>query len=189
MRRCIVFISAILFSSCSLFAQTEAPQTNKNIIYVELMGNSGIYSFNYERILATKGKFQFSLRAGFGAFPAPGQTIKCDLAFPFEPVFTFGRSKHRIEVSAGLTTFLEFYSQVDYYEPFPEVSIRQATDYFFTLNPGIAYRYEKPEGGFFMRAGVNAMIPIYHGDLVNTYPILPYPKVCLGYKFKNCPKQ
>lgn len=190
----------------SLFAQADTVKTSKNIIYGEALGNSLIWSFNYERIFITKGMFQFSSRIGAGIYPATGtkdfedfgngltikdEQVKTTFTLPIEIIGSFGKKKHKMEVSFGYTSFIEYFSRLTKYPPGHPLQLEtyneRVVDYFFTLNPGIAYRYEKHGGGFFLKAGIVGVMLFRNGKIADNIPFLPWPKLTIGYKIHHPP--
>lgn len=79
-------------------------------VFLELLGNGGIYSLNYDRRFKKGKRDGWGVRAGFGFLnisdsnATSSQSIKT-LAIPVDVNYLFGKKKGAIEVGAGLTWF------------------------------------------------------------------------------------
>jgi len=130
-------ILLILFLLAGL---TPARAGLNNTIYVELGGNGGFYSINYDRLLTTvKKRHSFGIRAGFSWAPLNG-TYRNVFFFPVTANYLFGAGTKRLEIGVGATTrFLtDSLRNVD-----PEV----------TPAAVIAFRFQQPGSGSHFRAG------------------------------------
>ncbi|MBC7863249.1 MAG: hypothetical protein IAF38_09755 [Bacteroidia bacterium] len=103
---CILFL---LFFTCDFFSQGEIVDTIKdadsikiphNTAYIELGGNSGLYSLNYERIFVNTPAFKFFSRIGAGPLPNGKHFSQIYLA---EENFCFGKNGRYLEAGIGLT--------------------------------------------------------------------------------------
>jgi len=113
--------------------------TKKNHFYLELGGNGGLYSFNYERLITDN----FTLRAGFGITPGILFVDGTFLAIPLTASYLAGSDAHKFEAGFGTT----FFTVQD-----PEVfGFPVEVNSFFALTGIIGYRYFKPRGGFTFR--------------------------------------
>lgn len=200
----LIFVPALTLAGLAANAQTLSNDSVKvknprNILYAELGGSSVIYTFNYERILVQKEKYQFSLRVGFGCFPMGsfnGETVGYKqyslsnmVVLPVEGLFSFGKGRHKVEVNAGIAPIVIRGSEqsiITYPNGDVNIQGRTYTDCVIAVGPGVAYRYEKKEGGLFLRAGVSANYFFNTNPAASTtafsYP-LPMPKFSIGYKF------
>lgn len=119
-------------------------------------GYVGIFdlNLNYERTIAQRSQSMSSLRLGFGyaMFFVAGEGYYINGAF----VQLFGKNNSHLEVNGGVKFMLT--NSIDD----PAFSDQLLPDIFF------GYRYEKPEGGFIFRFGLN-------------YPTLI--NMGVGYKF------
>jgi hypothetical protein len=149
----------------SSLEQTTEPESGsvENGVYVELGGNAGIYSFNYERFFMTD-KIKISGRIGFGLF-GEGMIIKpeikkgLDLMIPFGANAVYAISgSHHAEFGLGATfytykvLFIETSAANIGQQPI-EPSLARNND--FIPNFAIGYRYQKETGGMYYRAFFN----------------------------------
>ncbi|MFY7998246.1 MAG: hypothetical protein ACOVSW_06555 [Candidatus Kapaibacteriota bacterium] len=94
----------------------------QNTVFLELFGNSLVYSINYERTVSQN----FSLRAGFSYVPMGQNSF---VAFPLLVNGFLGEGAHRFEASLGTTIVLS-------YNALPSFTGR------------LGYRYQPLDGGF-----------------------------------------
>ncbi len=116
----------------------------KNAAFVEIGGNGGLYSLNFERIYLYQEKFKMSGRIGFAINP---HGVYVEQSYVLEQNFILLKNPHHIEFGLGLTI------QNQYNE-----NCKIAGDYLWekitysTLRCG--YRYQKQDDGFFLKAAL-----------------------------------
>ena len=120
---------------------------SKNTLYVEFFGNCIYGSINYDRIVVHKNKI--SLRFGF--LPYPKVTSLASATFEINYI---NGIKHNLEYSLGIIYVhgLSRQGQTGYYTHI-------ATGNLF-LFPHFGYRFQKPEGGLFLKVGIGANLKI-----------------------------
>lgn len=135
----ILFILLVCFHPC--VAQTEdwskaenMQVVNKefvnNTIYVELLGNAGIYSFNYERRVSNR----FWGRIGVGYYPGPfGELV----AVPIGLNYMMGKEAKFFELGLVITPI---YAESNF-DLFSE-SESKNEEFGIILSPTIGYRYQ-----------------------------------------------
>jgi hypothetical protein len=159
----LTLMSVFVFSQYKLFAQVEKETktessseifTAKHAIYAELAGNSYGYALNYGRIFYQKDRLKISASAGFSLrYRRASEPIRPAYlvpVFPAEITAFWGKSKGHLEFGIGFLTYRERRYIFD--KDFPR-NIREQPYWGKTLVPRIGYRYQKPAGGFFFRAG------------------------------------
>jgi hypothetical protein len=131
----IIFSKAIASDSTYLF--------KKNTLFIEGGGKGRYYSFNYDRLFPQGKHLIFSWRVGFSILPH-------DISIPLAvSAFTKGL-QHHLEFSLGITPYLKDYKTF--------LQKKDLSDKQFYITPGIGYRYQKINGGFFFTAGVDPLI-------------------------------
>ncbi|WP_291777259.1 hypothetical protein [Cecembia sp.] len=129
--------------------------TAKNMVFAELLGNSGLYAVHYGRILLQKEKMKLSGSVGFSLVPGKGfephYPNYLSPVIPVEFSAFWGKSKHHLELGAGSYVFQGRKYLFD--SEFPPTNVREVVHWDTSLTMRIGYRYQKPEGGFFFRAG------------------------------------
>lgn len=170
------------------FAQEEAEVfTAKNSVYVELLGNAGLYSVNYGRIFHQHNRLKISGSAGFSYFRQSrgGQSFGISdywtPMLPIEITAFWGKSRHHLEAGTGIS----FYSsqRLTYNPDYPPTNFQEDISLEAVLPLRLGYRYQKPEGGFFFRVGYT---PLFNLNLGSPHPVRFFPiygGISLGKSF------
>ena len=209
MNKRYVFILIILLTINSLgfVAQDNGSLENttdqaagqiQNGIYLELGGNAGVYSINYERLFSL-GKISIAGRMGFSLlserlFIEPEENKGLEILIPFgaNALYSFAGS-HSIEAGLGGT----YYSHKVYAITTNTSNINNqpvSTDLIrkndFWLNFNMGYRFQKSTSGMYYRAFFNGHLsrrvladsPNSHSQ----YSVLtldPWAGISVGYGF------
>jgi hypothetical protein len=145
-------MGSLLFCNHRAFSQSfEA----KNAIYLEMGGNAYVYSLNYERIFLPKKYIKVGARAGISVLPKNNLTAPYPIV-PLEVIALTGKRNHHFETGIGLTPFIGYVTYDGARGSDYERERLQAATTF-----RLGYRYQKPEGGFMLRAGY---MPILNPD-------------------------
>jgi len=139
----IIFSTSAAYASSPDSLKKKVEWTAKNAIFIEFWGIDGMeapISFNYDRILFNKDWFKTSIRIGGNI---PQRTWGYFNSFPLLVNFIFGRRAVCFELGIGGVLL---YEDLDYKTPSGAVSI------------GLGLRYQKPNGGLFVRAGLTPTI-------------------------------
>jgi hypothetical protein len=202
----LLFLLIITHSS---FAQTDSLQVKekncaKNTLFAELLGNGGLFSLNYDRIIKEKKNHKLSIRGGislslltnwtfgdkdyintsYNPIPFAGglnDSYICDglfdksLIFPTEINYLIGK-KCFFEMGGGLTGDIHLIK-----------NMYGTRLYLFTRIAG--FRYQRENGGFFFRAGLvpSFKIFLYKNEFLFD-PLRYYFSIIsfdFGYTFKN----
>ena len=155
-------------------APKETERTANNALYIEGLGPALLYSINYDRAFS-----EFAVRVGLeyfsiGATNADGSSASAAfLAVPVTVSYLgIGSLKHMFEVGAG-GALLYFGGSVN--------TLGNKTSGSAVAGIGtviLGYRYQPPDGGFFLRAGLSPLLSTAGG--VN---FLPWPYLGLGATF------
>jgi hypothetical protein len=166
LRRCATLLMVVAATSAN--AQEAAPSTRDNAVYLELLGNGGLYSINYERALRPA----LRVRVGAAAWTAEAFWSGAETrirTFPVMLQMVRGDGVHHLEAGIGV---LPGHRGRD-----RDVS---ASGGFASLIGLVGYRYERPLRRFVFRPGFT---PFYgFGDPSTAYPeqgFLP----SLGFSF------
>ncbi|MEI7736532.1 MAG: hypothetical protein WCI49_13770 [Ferruginibacter sp.] len=134
----LITAAAILFIFPAAKAQSKENNfITRNTLYADFATRGAYYSVNYDRIFKEGRQFTKSYRAGFSA---TDKTI----ALPIGINFFTGHQASHMEISLTLVPY------IDNYKSF--LSSIDLSDKKMLIIPGVGYRYQKPEGGFFFRA-------------------------------------
>lgn len=117
--------------------------------YIELLGNGGLYSLNYDYIYYYREKFKMSGRVGASLFPN-GYYI--EQSYVIESNFIFLKNPHHIEIGPGLTLQRKFNPTC------ADPSIYRWESIWFGMFR-FGYRYQPQDDGFFLRAGIT---PVFY---------------------------
>lgn len=130
----------------------------KNAMFIELAGNAGFFSLNYERLYLYREQVKLGARAGF----APSfNGIYIEQIYLIENNFIFFRNPHHLELGVGATLQRRYNERPG------------STDVYFWENIffGVCragYRYQKQDDGFFLRAGLTPVVTSH--DALGSHP-------------------
>jgi len=169
-QRCLLALAALLLGGNEASAAGEAPLT----LFFELFGNGAVYSVNADYRLTEAS----SLRLGFGTANYSeffGGQSKITTV-PLLANYLRGHGNHWLEVGGGVTWghLKKTGAGGDVLEDYD----------FFSLTGSIAYRYQRPGGGYFFKAGLTPFYSFAAED--KAYPeegFLPWMGVAWGYSF------
>ncbi len=159
----------VLLSSETTYAQAEEPnpQSAKHSVYLELGGNAGIYTVNYDRKFAD----HFSGRVGFMVFGGQSDQPTDDqigvAIFPITANYLASSGSHRLELGAG-PLFMAAGGELERYGSVGGAGFAGVTSTF-------GYRYQPVGGGFVFRIG---LVPFYSASRPQLWAGLS-----LGYSF------
>jgi hypothetical protein len=158
-----------------IFFNTNAQENvqKKNTVYMELAGSGLLYSVNYDRYLLIDNKMRFSSTIGFWYIPYIEAFT--DFSYMIGSVVgfntLFGTQKHFFELGVNVA-YMNMKDTEDNYFHTSYLPIR------------IGYRYQKDEGGLFLRASLMPIVAIIQDvDAEFLYPVTPHFAVGLGYSF------
>ena len=159
--------SVIVFLACGspCLAQPEAAPVARNAVFFELLGNGGLYSFNYERMLTES----LGLRVGYATWDSSDLwfegTSDRYTTVPVTVSYLLGRGERKLELGGGVT-----FGDGDFT--------------FRTLTAIVGYRSQPPGRGYLFRVGAT---PFYSlDDEEEAYPDPGFTfslGVSFGYRF------
>lgn len=123
------------------------PALNSN--YIEILGNGGLYSLNFDRIFLYRPAFKISGRAGAMIWPN-GYNI--EQGYVVENNYIFFNGDHHLEIGPGLTLQRK-------YNPSCKDTITYKWESIWFGMFRLGYRYQKESDGFFFRFGLT---PIFY---------------------------
>jgi len=157
----LLFLFPCIFVHMARSQQIDSLRIKKNTIYAEFLGMSGsACSINYDRVLAKINKSSLDLSIGFGYFPQ-GKSWNAIYGIPINLNLSGGLGNHDIEIGIGLTYNSGIIQESLLYQysgnssPSKSISL-QALYCSFRLG----YKYQKPTGGLFVRAGFTPLVRI-----------------------------
>jgi hypothetical protein len=188
------FLILLVLQVQLVFSQEPLNSKNKkNSIYAEAFGQGFCWSLNYDRILKTESIIQNSFSVGLVNVPKViGFGDGVYYGIPISYNLLFGKKNHHFELGLGLTNMLVF----------PEMN-NGLSKYYLCLTPKVGYRFQKPNGGLFLKVTANLLIDVFNverykyenGVSRNTsslfdvfgvgFPIFPWPGLSIGYTLKK----
>lgn len=166
------FLIAFLAGASPCLAQLAA----RNAVYFEILGNGGLYSFNYERMLTES----LGLRVGYATWDSPalwfgGTPPDRYTTVPVTVSYLLGRGERKLELGGGVT--------------FGDGTFDRSSDFqrdftFRTLTGIVGYRSQPPGRGYLFRAGVTPFYSFEDGE--EAYPdpgFMLSAGVSFGYRF------
>jgi len=121
----------------------------RSAIYIELFGNSGLYSVNYDYIWFYRPKLKNAIRIGGAIFP---NNYYIEQSLVLEDNFILFPGNNHLELGLGLTLQRRFNGLCNQ----PE---RYAWENLWWGMGRIGYRYQTQDEGFFFRTGAT---PIFY---------------------------
>ena len=147
----------LLICNCFLIKSQSSDTTNKNSIYLELLGNSAIlYNITYDRIIHDHNNYKLSLGIG-------GQYLSDLLSISPQINLLYGQ-RHNLEIGAGLA--YNFFS----------------SNAIFIIRL-FGYRYQNPKNRLLFKIGFTPMIakPLTKIGSSDEYKIYPWGGIAIGY--------
>jgi hypothetical protein len=135
---------SILLTGGAGFVFSQARTNAKNAVYAEGATRGPVYSINYDRMFRQGEKLANSFRVGFSIY---NNTV----SFPVGINFITGTNEHHAEFSLTVIPYID-------YDVHLVGSNNSESDKYIFVNPSIGYRYQKKEGGIFLKASVGPSI-------------------------------
>jgi hypothetical protein len=142
--RRLVSLFFILLIGSAGFVFSQDKTKAKNAVYAEGATRGPVYSINYDRIFRQGEKLAYSFRAGFSIYNST-------VSFPVGINFITGLNEHHAEFSLAVIPYID-------YDVHLVGSNDTESDKYIFVNPSIGYRYQKKEGGFFLKAAAGPSI-------------------------------
>lgn len=179
----LLILSCLILVSFSISAQdnNEKPIKANRAVYLELAGNGVIYSINYDKIFHQKGTFKSSYRVGISLYPRNYDRVYANVYLPVEINGMYGKRNGHFEFGLGVTPSYINYGTFDLNN-----FDREVLDYSglgLAVFGRLGYRYQKPDGGFFFRVGINPIIADIRPRKDNRYFYGPYGGLSFGKSF------
>ena len=120
----------------------------KNAAFIELGGNAGLYSLNFDRIYFYKEKVKISARAGF----APSLNgFYIEQIYLIENNFILFKNPHHLELGVGLTMQRRYNER-------PNLPDNYFWENILFSVWRCGYRYQKQDDGMFLRGAITPVI-------------------------------
>ncbi len=146
-KKSLVVLAILLLASnitCTVFSQEkEATFNARNTFYAGFSTEVAYYSVNYDRIIKQNKKLAWSYRFGFSI-------LENAITLPIGINLITGKNNSHAEFSLSIIPY------IDKYKSF--LSSNDLSDKHIYVVPGVGYRYQKPNGGFFFKILVSPTI-------------------------------
>jgi hypothetical protein len=141
---CIFSLSLFLFifaSICNGYCQqSDKVLFKRNTIFADFATKAALYSINYDRIFRQYKTVNLSGQIGICV-------LKEDIAFPIGINLFTGKGNSHVEYSLIFVPYIESYKSF--------LHKNDLSDKRIFIEPGVGYRFQKPNGGFFFKAVVS----------------------------------
>lgn len=166
----LIFFFAFVIGTVS--AQDNQAPAKKSTVFVELAGNGGLYSINYDHIVLGRPSWKLAGRIGAMYYREKLNYLENNysqkVAVPVELSYLRGKENHYLELGLGITPWHENYKD------FHESQINQVDLLPYTR---LGYRYQKRDGGIFFKAGLTPMVKLKNNQNQN----FPWGGLAIGY--------
>ncbi len=146
------------------------PFESRNTIYLGIDAYGAYPSINYDRIFFDRGRVKYSFGLGFALWQTPKYgEVDWATHVPVQLNAIFGSKNHHPEIGIGFT--------YRYMNTTPESKYEK---HLFPLRVG--YRYQKPDGGLFLRAD---FLAVYRPNAAFTPSVIPSFGFGIGYTLQD----
>ncbi len=165
----VLTITILLFYAIT---GAHAQEKSRNAVYLELATQRPAYSINFERVIRLGNKLDYSVSVGFSI-------AKNAVAFPVGFHLITVPGNHHLEFGLHLIPFIDYNKTL-------VGSVKNSSDTYIYVNPGIGYRYQPKQTSVFFKvmAGPSILLDPPAGDFWNMDPNLhAFGNVALGISF------
>jgi hypothetical protein len=172
------FLYSIVFlaSGSAGLAQTATAPVSRNAVFFELLGNGGLYSFNYERMLTES----LGLRVGYASWGSPvlwegGSPPDRYVTLPVTVSYLLGSGERKLELGCGVTFGHGTFDRNE----------ENRRDFSFrSLTAIVGYRSQPRGRGYLFRAGATPFYSFDDGEEAFPDPGFTFGAgVSFGYRF------
>jgi hypothetical protein len=133
-------------------------KSNPFALTLDVMGGSGLYSFNGEYQVGNTNNLRFNAHLGFGYLPMGGPEF---FAIPFGFNMLTGSKQHHLEIGLG-ASFIQGLRNVQILDgDFGTAQAHWELSHGLYLAPSIGYRFDKLNKGIILK--------VYYSPLINVY--------------------
>ncbi len=165
----VLTLNLLLFCA---FTRAYTQEKSANSMYVELATQRPAYSINYERIIRQGNKLDYSFSVGFSI-------AKNAVALPVGFHFITAPGDHHLEFGLRVIPFIDYNTTM-------VGSVKNSSDTYIYINPGIGYRYQPKQTSLFFKAiaGPSILLDPPAGDFWSMDPALhAFGNLALGISF------
>ncbi|HEY2291853.1 MAG TPA: hypothetical protein VGM86_14225 [Thermoanaerobaculia bacterium] len=166
----MLFVLTLLAGGNLALAQADSPHAS-NAVFLELLGNGGVVSLNYERLVNDR----LALRVGYGTWKdnalfGPSNEQQAS-SMPVSASYLFGPGERKLEIGGGITFG-------------HRESLDGTKSSFRSLTAIVGYRTQPAGRGYLFRAGVTPFYSLDSGSAAYPNPGFSFSAgVSFGYRF------
>ena len=186
----IIILTIVFLSPIILFGQEidNISKIKRNSIYFEAFGQGLYNSFSFDRLYNVDKKIKTSFSAGLTIIPHPELFV---LGVPVSYNYLFGQKNHHLELGIGFTAMYLRQGRIIASEGYidnnglPQTNNFEgySNDFYSFFTPKIGYRFQKTNGGLFLRltltppiAGINKIGDLKGGKYSSGWTNIEYFK-------------
>ena len=175
----VTFHSAVAQAEEVELGQAKVERSARNSIYLELGGNAGLYSLNYERFLIDDAALRIGLMyMSVSATASSGSTTATGNASWFGAPLMFsymgvGSPNHKLELGAGVV-LMNFSAGASAFN-----ATANASGFIVAGTATVGYRYVPADGGVNFKAGFTPLML----QVAGTTYFWPWAGISIGYGF------
>lgn len=155
----------ILLTTIALLTYGQKGSDKRKSVFIEIAGSGGLGSINYERLLFTKNKTEFTWRAGLSFAPID-KNNGAGIVFPFMINTLIGKNVHKLELGFG-----------------QGITITTKGSIFSLTTAAIGYRYQSQAKKWFYRVTYTPLI-----SYLVDFQIQQWGGISVGYTLNNYTK-
>lgn len=140
----LILLLLLITTSLNIYSQKkDSSLIAHNTFYVGFANEGALYSLNFDRVFSSNDNLTWSYIIGFSI-------MEDAVAMPIGVNAITGKNNSHLEFSFTIIPY------IDKYQSF--LSSNDLSDKYIYLVPGIGYRFQKPQGGFFFKSTVSPTI-------------------------------
>lgn len=168
----VVCVLLSLAVACAQAQVRDEIDESRNSLYVEFLGNGGLYSINYDRQFVTIAeRHRFGMRIGFSFITVGVDSLnaKYPMVFPLTVNYMLGRQR-RLEIGGGVS---------------PRLYFRSNGDVVFNIEPcaTLGFRLQREDNDFVFRIGFTPLFFDSDAEVAKTLGFYPWFGLSLGRAF------
>jgi hypothetical protein len=184
----LVLVLAISMLHCHAQKALNNIEIQRNTLFLELGGNGGFYSLNYDRQVKASDTWRLAGRVGIMYVNTFTDQNRHLAGVPIEFSYLKGTKNNFFEIGLGVTGTYDQYYSFD-----PKVPIRDSKvqDLAMMAVVRVGYRHQKREGGLFYKLGFTPLAGVVFDLRKNTNIHTPenfaYPWIgaAIGWTLKS----
>lgn len=176
MKRTLIILLLCTWCIPALFSQAPTKRAPTSIS-LGTLGYNGAVGFNLDQLLIRQEKWNAGVRVGI-----PLYNVLNRLALPEKGGkgaslglnFMYGRNKAHLDLAANFSIYQETHGSYSF----------RKNGFAKSIGAFVGFRYQRPEGGFFIKAGAAPTI-LFYAENNRSSQFLPLPLLDIGLTLRN----